>query len=436
MNGVLARLLPRSIGGQIALVIVVANACLHMGISTVFFLERRYPGERPGAEPGVVAALVRVLDTRPFDQHQEHVLAEFNIAIPSAQFSVVTGGEASGGQARLQSAALLRELGPGYAANIIGKVEAGGGELEVVSVPLHRGGSLVATLANNSPPQFGFLVIPILVIFVTVVTLGLWAARQLTTPLRSFAEAAEGYGLETEPKPLPESGPQEVRSLARALNNMQARIKKLIDERTHMLASVGHDLRTPITRLRLRTEFMEPGLRTTMLRDLDQMTAMVDSALSHLRDGKRSQESRIIVDLPSLLQTVCDEFTDLGKDVAYEGPDHLSVPLIPGDMHRAVANLVDNATNWGTHARVRLLQPPQGFAIEVEDDGPGIPEDAVERMTLPFVRGDEARNLNGTAGFGLGLSVVSGVAEAHGGRLCLVNGPQGGLTARIEWPAA
>ena len=436
MNGGLVRLLPRSIGGQIALVIVVANACLHMGISTVFFLERRFPGPHPGAEPGVVAALVRVLDSQPVGQQQDNLLAEFNIAIPTAQFALVSGDDVRVGAARLQSAALLRELGPGYSANIVGKVDVGGSELEVVAVPLHRGGRLTATLVNNAPPQFGFLVIPILVIFVTVVTLGLWAARQLTTPLRSFAEAAEGYGPESEPRPLPESGPQEVRSLARALNNMQARIKKLIDERTHMLASVGHDLRTPITRLRLRTEFMEPGLRTTMLRDLDQMTAMVDSALSHLRDGKRSQESRIVVDLPSLLQTVCDEFTDLGKDVAYEGPDHLSVPLIPGDMHRAIVNLVDNATIWGSHARVRLLQPSRGVAVEVEDDGPGIPEDALERMTLPFVRGDEARNLNGPTGFGLGLSVVSGVAEAHGGRLRLLNRPQGGLTARIEWPAA
>jgi signal transduction histidine kinase len=292
----------------------------------------------------------------------------------------------------------------------------------------------MATLVNNAPEQFGFLVVPVLVIFVSVVTLGLWAARQLTTPLRSFADAAETYGFESEPEPLPENGPQEVRSLARALNNMRARIKKLVDERTHMLASVGHDLRTPITRLRLRTEFMEPGLRATMQSDLDQMTVMVDSALSHLRDGARSNESRIIVDLPSLLQTVCDEFTDLGKDVSYEGPDHALVPLIPGDMHRAVANLVDNATGWGTRALVRLVPPAQGLAIEIEDDGPGIPEEALERVTLPFVRGDKARNLNGTTGFGLGLSVASVVAEAHGGRLHLINKPEGGLIARIELP--
>jgi len=432
----IARWLPRSIGGQIALLIVVANACLHLGISAVFFLERHKPGERAGAEPGVVAALVRILETQPLGPDQARLLAEFNIAIPTANFSLGKRDDQADQGQKPQSAALLRELGPGYSANIVGRIVVGETELEIVAVPLRHGGSIMATLANDAPPRLGTLVIPILVIFVSVVTLGLWAARQLTTPLQSFADAAETFGFETEPEPLPESGPEEIKSLARALNNMRGRIKKLVDERTHMLASVGHDLRTPITRLRLRTEFMEPGLRTTMLRDLDQMTGMVDSALSHLRDGVRSEEKRIIVDLPSLLQTVCDEFTDLGKDVTYEGPDHALVTLIPGDMHRAVANLVDNATSWGTRAVLRLVPPAQGLAIEVEDNGPGIPEDALERMTLPFVRGDEARNLNGSTGFGLGLSVVSMVAEAHGGRLHLSNKPEGGLIARIELPVA
>src|SRR5262249_40201084 len=154
--------------------------------------------------------------------------------------------------------------------------------------------------------------------------LSLWAMRALTAPLAAFADAAEAFGLRSDHAALPEHGPEEVAKVARAFNSMRDRIEHLIDERTAMLAAVGHDLRTPITRLRLRAEFVEdPVTRQQMLRDLEQLNGMVQSALSFLRDGQ-TPDTSTMVDVAALLQTICDEFGDLGNKVSYQGPNRLA----------------------------------------------------------------------------------------------------------------
>ncbi len=175
------------------------------------------------------------------------------------------------------------------------------------------------------PPLAGPISITILFIVISVTLLGIWATRALRTPLSGFAKAAEGFNLDGEVAELPERGPEEIRAVARAFNRMRDRIRKLVDDRTRMLAAMGHDLRTPITRLRLRSEFIaDEELRGQMLRDLDQMMTMTDSVLSFLRDGQ-AREDATAIDVATSLQTICDQFADLGHTVTYRGPDHFTL---------------------------------------------------------------------------------------------------------------
>jgi signal transduction histidine kinase len=205
-----------------------------------------------------------------------------------------------------------------------------------------------------------------------------------------------------------------------------------------MLAAISHDLRTPITRLRLRAEFIEDEhTRTATLRDLDQMNGLVEAALSFVRDGQtRDASSLSLVDLASVVQTVCDDFSDFGAPVRVGRSRHVLVQGRPEELQRAITNLVDNAVKYGGRAEVQMESSERGIRICVLDQGPGIPETERDAMLQPFVRGDRARNLNAASGFGLGLSIVLAIVEAHNGRLTLENRSEGGLCAAIELPLA
>ena len=269
---------------------------------------------------------------------------------------------------------------------------------------------------------------------VSVTLLSLWAARALTAPLSSFAKAAEDFSLNGAAAPLPERGPEEIRSVAKALNRMRERITTLIDDRTKMLAAISHDLRTPITRMRLRAEFIEDDAhRSRMLRDLEQMRSMLEAVLSFLRND-RKLESMTLVDIASTLQLVTDQFADMGHKVAYDGPEHAMATVRPDDLHRSVTNLVENAVRYGAEATIRLRLSPETATIEVEDDGPGISDARKEVMLEPFVRGDDARNMDEAAGFGLGLSIARTIAIAHHGALSLNDRQPHGLIVRIQLP--
>ena len=268
-------------------------------------------------------------------------------------------------------------------------------------------------------------------IAVNMIMLSLWASRQLTKPLARIARAAEELSLEDRTD-LPESGPEEVRILARALNHRRARIQSMVEDRTRMLAAIGHDLRTPITRLRLKAEFIgDEAARTPILRDLEQMNAMVHGALSYLREGRAGRKPEA-ADVATLVRTICDEFSDMGHDVRYAGQDHVIAPVYTEGLQRAVTNLVDNAVKHGTATTVCLEDGENGMCISVADDGPGLRDEDKEKVVKPFARGDDARSLEGDAGFGLGLAIADAVARAHGGRLTLLDNAPRGLVAKIE----
>jgi signal transduction histidine kinase len=218
---------------------------------------------------------------------------------------------------------------------------------------------------------------------------------------------------------------------------MRERIRKLIDDRTRMLAAMSHDLRTPLTRLRLRAETLPEGdTRRQVMRDLHLMETMVNTALSFLRD-QDGRERDEMVDLPSVLQAICDEFAAIGHDVRYEGPDHLLLRCRADSLARALTNLVDNAVKYGTAATLALAQPGDGTVnVTVTDDGPGIPQEELALVFEPFYRSDQARTLERDRGFGLGLPIAQRIIEGHGGTLTLRTHAPHGLEAVVMLPTA
>ena len=255
-------------------------------------------------------------------------------------------------------------------------------------------------------------------------------------PLRTLARAADklGRGQGASALIVPERGPKEVRHVTRAFNRMQARIGRLIDEQTRALAAVGHDLRTPLARLRLRADSIrEAEVRDAIGNDIEEMEAMVSSLLAFL-GGEGDVEQPELTDLAILCANLADDAADHGRDVRYAGPDHFDCRLRRFGMKRALTNLVENALHYGQHAVITLdVERSDAVRIRVEDDGPGIPEESLELVLEPFVRLDAARRRD-TVGFGLGLSIVARVVAAEGGELTLANRPEGGLCAEISLP--
>lgn len=253
--------------------------------------------------------------------------------------------------------------------------------------------------------------------------------RRTLRPMRQLAVAADRFGT-TEQEPLPEAGPGEVRRVISAFNRMQARIHRLIADRTQALAAVGHDLRTPLARLRLRTDRVgDAELRDTIQEDLAEMEAMVASLLAFL-GGESDPEPAMLTDLAILCATLAYDAADHGKRVVYDGPDHLDLTVRPSSLKRALVNLIENALHHGDAVTLTLRSEPGGVAIQVEDDGPGIPEESLQQVLEPFVRLDTARRRD-TVGFGLGLAIVARAVEIEGGTLTLSNRSEGGLRAEI-----
>ena len=258
-------------------------------------------------------------------------------------------------------------------------------------------------------------------------------------PLRTLARAADTLGRgqgggKGAALLVPERGPGEVRHVTRAFNRMQARIGRLIEERTRALAAVGHDLRTPLARLRLRADAIrDDDVREAIGRDIEEMEAMVSSLMAFL-GGEGDAEQPELTDLAILCANLADDAADHGRDVRYVGPDHFDCRLRRFGMKRALTNLVENALHYGEHAIITLrTDPGDDVRIRVEDDGPGIPEESLELVLEPFVRLDTARRRD-TVGFGLGLSIVARVVAAEGGVLTLANRAGGGLCAEIRLP--
>jgi two-component system, OmpR family, osmolarity sensor histidine kinase EnvZ len=256
--------------------------------------------------------------------------------------------------------------------------------------------------------------------------------RHTLQPMGMLARGAERVGRGGSMM-LPESGPREVRRVIRAFNTMQARIHRLIADRTQALAAVGHDLRTPLARMQLRTDAIDdPGLRSAFSGDVAEMEGMVGSLLAYL-GGESDPEKPVRTDVAVMAATIVDDASDRGGDVTYLGDDHLEASVRPIGLKRAIANLVENGLHYGETVRVWVAEEDGLLTIRIDDDGPGIPPDRMEEVLRPFARLDTARARN-TKGLGLGLAIVSRAAEQEGGTLALLNRETGGLRAELRLP--
>jgi signal transduction histidine kinase len=350
---------------------------------------------------------------------------------------------------RLGSAREVRSLGGG-GGMLGGGMQGGGGGM-------HRGGGPMAgtgmlqqrgfdvrlndgqwvrinvQLEAETPALPGDLIAQLLVTLLIVIAVVMIAVRQATNPLQKLARAADTFGQDLDAPPLAEAGPAETRLAAQAFNRMQARIKRLVGERSRALAAVSHDLRTPLTRLRLRAELVEDNaLRDQMAADLDAMSAMIDATLDYLR-GLQDSEAARPIDMNALLQSLVEDASVLGKTIRVDGQASTPYTGRLSALRRALQNLIDNAIKYGHGASVRVEEQPGALHLVVEDEGPGIPPAELARVTEPYYRPDASRSLE-TGGVGLGLSIVKDIALMHGGELLLANRPQGGLSATIVLP--
>ncbi len=260
------------------------------------------------------------------------------------------------------------------------------------------------------------------------------AARRVIRPLQSIASAAERMATVRDPTIIAEAGPPELRAIAHRLNDMQTSLKRFIDDRTQMIAAISHDLRTPLTRLRLRAEFVEDAaIRDKMMDDIAQMQAIVSQTLDFASQDAEGEALQRL-DLAALLESLCDDVTDGGGNASYSGPDSLAMNGQPASLRRAFTNLVDNAVAYGQRADVALAIAGNNIVVTVADAGPGLPLDELEKVFRPFYRLEASRNRE-TGGTGLGLSIARTILRAHGGDITLANRSGGGLVATALMPA-
>jgi len=265
-----------------------------------------------------------------------------------------------------------------------------------------------------------------------LVLIALVAVRLAIRPLNALAKAAEALGRDIRRPPLSEDGPTEVRRAAQAFNAMQQRLIANIAERTRFLAAISHDLRSPITRLRLRTEMLDDNQTKERFRsDLEEMEHMVASTLDFVSSGEIN-ETRQNIDINALLQSLQADLQDVGEQVTIEGRAKQPLPGYARSLKRCVQNLLENAVRYGCEVVVRVEDQASSLKIVISDRGPGIPQAQLEQVIEPFYRVEGSRNAE-TGGYGLGLSIAQTIASAHDGRLSLNNREGGGLEVVLEF---
>lgn len=257
-------------------------------------------------------------------------------------------------------------------------------------------------------------------------------ARRMARPIVAFAEAANTLGRNPEAPPVAIHGPAEVEIAAAAFNEMQDRLRRYIKDRTAMVGAVAHDMRTPLTRIRFRVESLPEPARAKIIADIDQMDAMISAAMAFVRDASNPVERKKL-ELVSLVESVADEMAETGHAVSMEGAGPVVISGDPIGLRRLVTNLIDNAVKFAGHARARVYAENGSAIVEVDDDGPGVPDHEREQVFEPFHRVEPSRS-RATGGSGLGLAVVRTVARAHGGDAIIENRIGGGLRARAWLP--
>jgi signal transduction histidine kinase len=305
----------------------------------------------------------------------------------------------------------------------------------VVQVVLQDG--MVAVFDVNVPQEplrrFETLVPLLLLLMLVCFMLSGFLVRMITGSLDRLAQAADAIGRDPETAPLADSGPSEVQRVIAAFNRMQERVRRYLVERSRLLTAISHDLKTPITRLRLRTEMLpDAEIRGKILRDLDEMQTMVGTTLEFFRTTSKGAQ-RQPLDVAALIESVCEDRRDSGQALSVRGAALGPYRADPQALRRCLENLVENAVRYGGGADIEVIDSPERLRIAVSDRGPGIPEAELERVFEPFYRLDASRNMD-SGGTGLGLSIARDIARWHGGEVTLRNASGGGLIAELALP--
>ncbi len=426
-----ARLWPAGLIGRVGLVLFAALVLELIGSAVLFEQAETLVGDQNAAQriaDGVVSA-ARVLTLTPAANRPSvaDTLSEKDLALRwHDQAGAVPSRDAASEALREKIVAVEPSLAP------IRLAPAPGGVSGTLPLP---DGSVLAFRADvrSSVPAYLNQLWSIGLLSGAVLLAALLVVRTLGAPLRMLVTATDAIG-HGPAVALTEDGPREVRRVARAFNAMQARIARLIADRTQALAAVSHDLRTPIGRMRLRAGFLSPGEdRAAFESDLAEMEAMLADLFAYL-GGDADPEQPRRTDLAVTLATLVDDATDAGRAASYEGPEHLVIEIRALALKRALSNLVNNAIDYGDRARVTLRATADTIAVDVEDDGPGIP-DAAERAAVlePFYRGDASRN-RAKGGMGLGLAITRAAILREGGTIALETAPGGGLRVEVRLP--
>ena len=460
------KLLPQSVFGR--LVLVLLGGLLAAQIATVYInlserdqLLYRTGGMRlaqqisdivqlldslPAADRRRVVALFSTppltvsLDRPPIVEKEESGDADFPVSMFKAMLRLSLGEEARVSVARSAEVPAIafpegRPGMPGGPHRMGGRGGPPPGPYFTVQIPL--GDATLVTFESGVVPQAAAVplrvALTLLVLIATVVAISLIAVRWVTEPLSRLAAAAERLGANIHEPPMPESGPIEVERAAKAFNAMQGRLARFISDRVRILAAMSHDLKTPITRMRLRTEMLEDEVtRAKFERDLAEMESMVTQALEFMRDSS-AKEPVQPVDLMALLETLRSDYRDAGKPVEISGRVAQAYPGRPLALRRCLTNLVENAVRYGKGAAIEVEDGAREIVLRIRDRGPGIPEGELEQVFEPFYRGEASRSRE-TGGTGLGLGIARNIARAHGGDIVLRNHPRGGLEAVLTLP--
>ena len=448
MKSVLRRLLPADLRGQVAGILLLGLVLSQVMAAVLYtvLLPQWQKVLRPEVAVAKVAMVVKLLESVPQVErpHFAQLWDEPGFRIrytPAGRPAGILHGSSDGADVELRAklaAALHRTTATIQVQSITWDAFASqvhGGAATRVDVFLD-GGTLDIITPIGSDIRMGYLEQLAIVAFLLFATGGLWAFLTWTVnrPLTRFAHAAERVGLDVHAPVLPEQGPAQLKRATRAFNEMQARLQRFLSDRTRMLGAISHDLRTPLTRLRLRIETDRAAEeKSKMLADIETMEAMLTSTLSFIR-GVDEVETPDMVDLDSLLQTVCDLVSDLGADVAYGGAGRNRYHCKPQSMMRALTNVVANAAKYGGNALVSLeRRSDTGFIIDILDEGPGIPDVEKTKVFEPFYRTASARETD-SQGMGLGLAIARSIILAHGGTIELRDREPRGLQVRIFLP--
>ena len=467
------RVAPKSLAGQLTLLLLLALA-VAQGVAVALFAWERIEAVRQAHRESAVtraATVVRLLRDTPPALHEAVIAAastgitRFSLA-PEPLVGETGAGEGAAAIARDLAAAL--DAGPervrvappwtryfddddwdddhhdhdwDWDGDGDGDDDHGHGHWDLdwftASVALGHGRWLnVAVGPPPGAPAWGLtFVLTFLLSALGIAVVAVLTGRRIAKPMRGLAAAAGRLGRGEAVEDLSEAGPVETRETVRAFNHMRGRLDRYLRDRTAMLAAISHDLRTPITSLRLHAEFVEDaGTKTRILAALDEMQRMTEDALAFIREDMHREETRT-VDLHALLDSVAADLAELGHDIAVAGGARVLAACRAVALRRALRNLLENAAAYGGRASARIERDGSGIRVVVEDEGPGIPEDDLDRVFEPFVRLESSRSRD-TGGSGLGLAIARSIVRGHGGDVALENRAEGGLRATVALPGA